>query len=234
MARLSNNNIAIVSPDSLIQELHFSREKTMAEVEVIVVGGGPAGIATSACLNRLKVSNIVLEREDCSASLWKKRAYDRLKLHLAKQYCQLPHMPFPPEAPTFVPKNDFIRYLDEYVARFDVKPHYHRNVESVFYDKNIAKWSVVVKNLLSGVYEVYVSTFLVTATGENSQGFIPKVPGIEGFGGTVMHSSQYNNGKNLTEKNVLVVGSGNSGMEISYDLSNWNANTSVVVRSPVN
>ena len=46
MARLSNNNIAIVSPDSLIQELHFSREKTMAEVEAIVVGGGPAGIAT--------------------------------------------------------------------------------------------------------------------------------------------------------------------------------------------
>ncbi|GMN56418.1 hypothetical protein TIFTF001_025537 [Ficus carica] len=205
----------------------------MAEVEVIVVGGGPAGIATSACLNRLKVSNIVFEREDCSASLWKKRAYDRLKLHLAKQYCQLPHMPFPPEAPTFVPKNDFIRYLDEYVARFDVKPHYHRNVESVFYDKNIAKWSVVVKNLISGVYEVYFSTFLVAATGENSQGFIPKVPGIEGFGGTVMHSSQYNNGKNLTEKNVLVVGSGNSGMEISYDLSNWNAHASVVVRSPV-
>lgn len=205
----------------------------MAEFEVIIVGGGPAGIATSACLNRLKVSNVVIEREDCCASLWKKRAYDRLKLHLAKQFCELPHMPFPPEAPTFVPKKDFIRYLDDYVEKFDVKPHYNRSVESAFFDKSIGKWSVVVKNLVTGVYEVYFSAFLVAATGENSQGYIPHMPGIEGFEGKVMHSSQYDNGKSLKGKDVLVVGSGNSGMEIAYDLSNWDASTSIVVRSPV-
>ncbi|PON36436.1 Dimethylaniline monooxygenase, N-oxide-forming [Parasponia andersonii] len=205
----------------------------MGEVDVIIVGAGPAGISTSACLNSLKISNIVLEREDCYASLWKKRAYDRLKLHLAKQYCELPHMPFPQDAPTYIPKNDFVRYLDNYVSRFHVSPILNRNVESAFFDDNISKWSVVVKNLISDAYEVFFGKFLVVATGENSQGYIPQIDGLDGFGGNVIHSTQYENGNCFSGKNVLVVGSGNSGMEIAFDLSNWGAKTSIVARSPV-
>ncbi|PON65574.1 Pyridine nucleotide-disulfide oxidoreductase, class-II [Parasponia andersonii] len=197
----------------------------MEEVDVIIIGGGPSGIATSACLNLLKVSNIVLEREECYASLWKKRAYDRLKLHLAKQYCELPHMPFPKDAPTFVPKNDFVRDLIGRLRRMLSC--------SVFYNDNISKWSVVVKNLLSGVHEVYFGKFVVVATGENSEGHIPDVSGLEGFRGKVIHSSQYDNGQSFCGKNVLVVGSGNSGMEIAFDLSNWGAKTSIVAPSPV-
>nr|GFD21305.1 probable indole-3-pyruvate monooxygenase YUCCA10 [Tanacetum cinerariifolium] len=48
-----------------------------------------------------------------------------------------------------------------------------------------------------------------------------------------MHSIEYENGKKFGEKNVLVVGAGNSGMEIAYDLCNWGAQTSIVVRNPV-
>ena len=205
----------------------------MEEVDVIIVGGGPSGIATSACLSRLKIANIVLEKEDCYASLWKKRTYDRLKLHLAKQYCELPHMPFPENAPTFVPKNDFVQYLDDYVSHFHLSPLLNRNVESAFYDENISKWSVVVKNQVLDSYEVYFGKFLVIASGENSEGYIPQVNGLDTFGGKAIHSSQYENGKSYCEKNVLVVGCGNSGMEIAFDLSNWEAKTSIVSRSPV-
>jgi len=74
------------------------------EVVVAIVGVGPSGLAAVACLNCLGIANIVLEREDCSASLWRNRSYDRLKLHLAKQFCELPHMPFPSNSPTFVPR----------------------------------------------------------------------------------------------------------------------------------
>ncbi|XP_062075286.1 probable indole-3-pyruvate monooxygenase YUCCA11 [Humulus lupulus] len=205
----------------------------MEEVDVIIVGAGPSGIATSACLNRLKVSNVVIEREDCYASLWKKRSYDRLKLHLAKEYCELPHMPYPKNTPTFVPKLDFVRYLDNYVAHFQVSPLLNRHVESSFYDDNISKWSVVVRNLVTDAYEVYFGKFLVVASGENSHGYIPPVNGLDNFRGKVIHSSQYDNGKSYSSKNVLVVGAGNSGMEIAYDLSNWGANTSIVARGPV-
>ncbi|KAL2232311.1 UNVERIFIED_CONTAM: putative indole-3-pyruvate monooxygenase YUCCA11 [Sesamum indicum] len=204
------------------------------ETTVVIVGAGPAGLATSACLNLDNIPNIVLEREDCFASLWKKRAYDRLKLHLAKQFCQLPHMPFPPNAPTFVPKHGFIQYLDDYVANFNINPLYHRNVSCAsFHDNKDGQWVVVATNTLLGTTEEYVAKFLVVATGENSEGYIPQIPGLDSFKGEVIHSSRYDNGMKFAKRDVLVVGSGNSGMEIALDLCNWGARTSLVVRSPV-
>ncbi|KAL3827803.1 hypothetical protein ACJIZ3_016605 [Penstemon smallii] len=203
------------------------------ETKVVIIGAGPAGLATSACLNLKNVPNIVLEKEDCYASLWQKRAYDRLKLHLAKQFCELPHMPFPKKLPTFVPKNGFVQYLDDYVSCFNLKPLCERTVLHASFDPNCGKWSVKVKNTLSGTDEAYVARFLVVASGENGEGYVPSIPGLDSFGGEVMHSSSYENGKRFENKNVLVVGSGNSGMEIAFDLSNWGAKTSIVIRSPV-
>ncbi|XP_058099702.1 probable indole-3-pyruvate monooxygenase YUCCA10 [Magnolia sinica] len=201
---------------------------------VVIVGAGPSGLATSACLNLLSIPNIILEREDCYASLWKKRAYDRLNLHLAKQFCHLPHMPHPPSSPTYIPRKDFIHYIDQYVSHFKLAPLYHRSIESASYDEDIGRWVVVAHNAVSNEVEEYRGQFLVVATGENSQGFIPDVPGLETFPGEIVHSNQYKSGRDYSEKTVLVVGSGNSGMEIAFDLSNFGAKTSIVVRSPVN
>ncbi|XP_027337242.1 probable indole-3-pyruvate monooxygenase YUCCA11 [Abrus precatorius] len=203
------------------------------EVPVVIVGAGPAGLATSACLNKLCISNIVLERDDCHASLWRKRTYDRLKLHLGKDFCNLPHMPFSSDLPNFVPRVEFLRYLDRYVNHFMISIRYNRNVESASLDDNNGKWRIVVNDTSSNVDEVYVSEFLVVATGENSKGYIPNIDGLDRFEGEYLHCSKYLNGREWYDKNVLVVGCGNSGMEIAYDLSNWGANTSIVIRSPV-
>ncbi|KAJ8623132.1 hypothetical protein MRB53_031661 [Persea americana] len=201
------------------------------KIEVVIVGAGPSGLATSACLNLHSIPNIVLEREDCSASLWKKKSYDRLKLHLPKQFCQLPHMPYPSTSPTYIPKDLFIQYLDNYESHFKVTPRYCRLVESATYDGG--SWRVVAKNTNSGEIEEYDASFLVVASGETCDAFVPQVPGLDGFKGSVMHSIDYKSGGEYDGKDVLVVGSGNSGMEIALDLSNHGARTSIVVRSPV-
>ncbi|KAI3706024.1 hypothetical protein L1987_76277 [Smallanthus sonchifolius] len=136
-------------------------------------------------------------------------------------------MSFPLSAPTFVPKNMFVQYLKNYVYRFNVDP-----VESAWYDRTAQKWVVTIKNMVLGLIEEYVCEFLVVATGENSEGFIPIVYGLDSFKGLVIHFSEYKNGKKFGNKDVLVVGAINSGMEIAYDLCNWGAQTSIVIRSP--
>ncbi|CAK9175897.1 unnamed protein product [Ilex paraguariensis] len=199
----------------------------------IVVGAGPSGLATAACLKHLSIPYIILEREDCFASLWKKYSYDRLHLHLAKQFCELPHISFPSTYPTYVPKKEFLHYLDEYVSHFQINPLYKRSVESAIYDEGSEKWDVKAMNLSSGEIEEYSGRFLVVATGETADTFIPDVEGLNTFTGEVIHSTRYKNGEKFRDRNVLVVGSGNSGMEIALDVSNFGAKTSIVVRSPV-
>ncbi|KAF8014155.1 hypothetical protein BT93_H0101 [Corymbia citriodora subsp. variegata] len=204
----------------------------MEEVAVLIVGAGPSGLAVSNCLSHLSIPNIVLEREDCCASLWRKRSYDRLTLHLAKQFCSLPYMPHASPSSTFMPRKCFIEYIDSYISRFGIEPHYCRSVESGSYIENEKKWRVEARNTLTQEKEVYVAQFLVVATGENSKCFIPELPGLDGFEGKIIHSSEYKSGKDYENQKVLVVGCGNSGMEIGYDLANFGAHTSIVIRNP--
>ncbi|XP_010241043.1 PREDICTED: probable indole-3-pyruvate monooxygenase YUCCA10 isoform X2 [Nelumbo nucifera] len=205
----------------------------MREEVVIVVGAGPAGLATSACLNLHSVPNIVLEREDCVGSLFRNKSYDCLHIHLPKQYCELPHMSFPSNSPMYVPRSDFIRYLDDYASRFKVNPVYHRSVESATFDQATQKWHVKARNTVSGETEDYVSRFLVVATGENSDPFVPEIEGLDTFKGELLHSTKYKSGAKFSGKSVLVVGSGNSGMEIAFDAATAGAKTSIIVRSPL-
>lgn len=202
-------------------------------VTTIIVGAGPSGLSTAACLSRLSLPYIILEREDCFASVWKKYSYDRLHLHLAKQYCELPLMQFPGAYPTYVSRNEFLRYLDEYVSRFQISPLYKRCVESAEYDINDESWKVKARNLGSDEVEVYCGKFLVVATGETCDAFVPVVQGLSSFPGEVIHSTRYKNGKEYKDKSVLVVGAGNSGMEIALDLATHGAKTSISVRSPL-
>ncbi|PKI59446.1 hypothetical protein CRG98_020205 [Punica granatum] len=206
-------------------------EQRKVSSTVIVVGTGPSGLAAAGSLSFLGIPYMVLERDDCFAPLWQKYAYDRLHLHLAKETCQLPHEPMPADWPKYIPKQQFIDYMSGYVSRFGISPLYHRSVERACYDEAIQRWKAVAKNVLSGEIEEYHARFLVIATGESCDPFVPAVEGLESFPGKVIHSTQYKNGKEFAGKSVLVIGSGNSGMEISLDLANHGASTSIVFRS---
>ncbi|XP_047087763.1 probable indole-3-pyruvate monooxygenase YUCCA10 [Lolium rigidum] len=205
----------------------------MENVVVLIVGAGPAGLATAACLTQLSIPYVIVEREDCSASLWRNRAYDRLKLHLAKEFCELPHMSYPADAPTYIPKALFVKYVDDYIECFNIKPKYLTSVESSTYDSEKKVWSIVAHDLAECKRINFTAKFLVVASGENSAENIPVIPGLQNFPGETIHSSRYKSGKSFSGKSVLVIGSGNSGMEIAYDLASHGVNTSIVIRSPI-
>uniref|UniRef100_A0ACD5VRT2 Uncharacterized protein n=1 Tax=Avena sativa TaxID=4498 RepID=A0ACD5VRT2_AVESA len=199
--------------------------------EVIIVGAGPSGLAAAACLSLRGVRSLVLERDDCVGSLWRNRTYDRVRLHLAKQHCALPHAPHDAAAPTYLPRDDFVRYLEGYAARFGLRVRLRREVREAQFDEARGEWVVDAVDLATGKTERYVARHLVAAAGENDEKVVPEVPGLEGFPGKVMHACEYRTGKGMEGKAVLVVGSGNSGMEISYDLAEAGAATSIIVRS---
>ncbi|EPS64200.1 hypothetical protein M569_10581 [Genlisea aurea] len=204
----------------------------------VVVGAGPSGLAVAAGLKSRDVPFVILERADCIASLWQKRTYDRLKLHLPKQFCQLPGLPFPADYPEYPSRGQFIRYLEDYAENFGIEPRFNERVESAAYDEGCGFWRVTTTCAGSGGdgcgCEVeYICQWLVVATGENAEAVVPEIQGLVDFDGEVMHACDYKSGENFRGKKVLVVGCGNSGMEVSLDLCNHDAEPAMVVRNSV-
>ncbi|XAR53333.1 Indole-3-pyruvate monooxygenase [Bertholletia excelsa] len=198
----------------------------------IIVGAGPSGLATAACLKERGVPGLILERADCIASLWRHKTYDRLRLHLPKRYCELPLMPFPSNFPNYPTKQQFISYLESYATRFGLDPVFNRTVVGAEFDGESGLWRVRVSGLKMEETE-YVCQWLVVATGENAEEVLPRIEGISEFIGPIVHTSNYKSGEGFRGKKVLVVGCGNSGMEVCLDLCNYDAQPSIVVRDSV-
>ncbi|KAF7153495.1 hypothetical protein RHSIM_Rhsim01G0259000 [Rhododendron simsii] len=201
----------------------------------VIVGAGPSGLAVGACLKEQGIPFVVLEKASCIASLWQNRTYDRLRLHIPKKFCQLPKLPFPQEYPEYPTKKQFIDYLVSYASRFDIKPRFDECVKSAKYDEACQLWRVkTVTAAGSSRAEVeYICQWLVVATGENAECVVPEIDGLKEFSGEVIHVSEYKSGEKFAGKRVLVVGCGNSGMEVSLDLCNYNAKPSIVVRNSI-
>lgn len=97
-------------------------------------------------------------------------------------------------------------------------------------------WHVVVLNRLpEGGEEMveFTSRWLVVATGENAEPVMPEMKGRDGYKGAILHSSEYRNGIGCEGERVLVVGCGNSGMEMCLDLFEYGALPFLSVRSGV-
>ncbi|KAF8667840.1 hypothetical protein HU200_052588 [Digitaria exilis] len=210
----------------------------------IIVGAGPSGLAVAATLSLHAVPFTVLERSDDVADLWTNRTYDRLRLHLPKAFCELPHVGFPGDFPTYPTKHDFLRYLKSYADRFAVSPLFGRTVTRARFDAAAALWRVTAvasspaaanggEEEGAEVATEYASPWLVVASGENAEVVVPKVKGKERFAGETLHSSAYRSGERFKGMRVLVVGCGNSGMEMCLDLCEHGAMPFMSVRSGV-
>lgn len=193
----------------------------------ILVGAGPSGLAVSACLSKHGIPSVILEKSDCIASLWQQKTYDRLKLHLPKQFCELPLLGFPENFPKYPTKRQFISYMETYASHFKIKPRFNQTVHSAEFDPTSGFWRVRTQD------SEYISRWLIVATGENAEPVIPEIAGIERFRGTVVHTSVYKSGSDFRNQRVLVVGCGNSGMEVSLDLCRYNAIPHMVARNTV-
>jgi len=194
------------------------------EIDTVVIGAGPAGLAVGACLQRAKVPFVVLERSAEVGTAWRNH-YRRLHLHTAKRHSGLPYLPFPKTAPQYVPRTQVVEYLEGYAQKFALPVRFGEDVESV--QRVDDRW---LTRSSSGAWR---SRSVVVCTGYNRVPKLPTWPGQQEFGGRILHSSAYLDGEPFRGQRVLVVGLGNSGGEIAIDLVEHGALPSLSVRSPV-
>src|SRR5579863_2231718 len=156
--------------------------QSAAPVPALIVGAGPAGLATAACLKRRGVEPLVLEAGPSLGAAWRNH-YDRLHLHTVKEESHLPGVPFDEALPRYVSRADFVAYLEAYAARFSIVPRTGEAVRRV----RVADSGFVVESTRA----TYRARAVVVATGTNRLPNPERLPDQEHFRGTLLHSTGY-------------------------------------------
>lgn len=198
--------------------------------DVLVVGGGQAGLAIAARLKQLNIDTLIVDREARIGDNWRKR-YHALTLHNQVQVNHLPYMPFPPNWPTYIPKDKLANWFEAYVDAMELNFWTSTSFERASYDDDAQRWSVRLRSADGATREMR-PRHVVMATGVSGIPNRPDIPSLTDFQGTLLHASQYEDGGAWAGRHAIVVGTGNSGHDIAQDLHSGGADVTLVQRSP--
>src|SRR3954462_957651 len=195
----------------------------MEKCEVVVIGAGPAGLATAGALRHHGIGSVVLERDAIGAS-WRKH-YDRLHLHTSRHLSHLPGYRMPRRYGNWVARDDVVEYLEDYVQAHNLDVRTGVEVEGL--ERDGEDWRVRTSD------GDFIAPRVVVATGYNRHQHLPDWPGVATYTGELIHSGNYRNPDPYAGKTVLLVGTGNSGAEICVDLIEGGAkHVQMSVRTP--
>ncbi|MFH9606106.1 flavin-containing monooxygenase [Streptomyces sp. NPDC017448] len=185
---------------------------------VYVVGGGPGGLSAAAALRARGVRAVVLEKTDRVGASWRGH-YDRLHLHTTRRWSALPGLKMPRGFGRWVARDDMVRYLEKYTEHHELEVV--TGVEVTRVDPapdGSGDWQLTATG-----GRVLRGRAVVVATGFNHTPRVPDWPGRDTYTGELLHAAHYRDPAPYADRDVLVVGVGNTGAEIAADLAEGGA-----------
>ncbi|MFE2875219.1 ArsO family NAD(P)H-dependent flavin-containing monooxygenase [Streptomyces roseus] len=192
--------------------------------DVVVIGGGQAGLAAGYHLRRLGVEFAILDAQAAPGGAWQ-HTWDSLHLFSPAQYSSLPGRLMPAQSGrTYPDARHVVEYLAAYEKRYELPIQrgvrvdaVHRDGDGLRVESDSGDWR---------------ARTVISATGTWTRPFIPAVPGRREFSGRQLHTVQYESPAEFAGKRVVVVGGGNSGAQIAADLASAAELTWVTRRPP--
>ncbi|WP_031006048.1 flavin-containing monooxygenase [Streptomyces sp. NRRL F-5727] len=196
----------------------------MDRFDVAVIGAGQSGLATAHSLLREGLRPVVLEASDRAAGSWP-RYYDSLALFSPARYSSLPDLPFGGDPDRYPRRDEVVAYLTRYAGRLDADLRTGRRVTAV---RPAGEGFEL--DLADG--QALGARAVVTATGGFGRPNRPALPGLDTFTGTALHVSEYRAPGPFAGQRVVVVGAGNSAVQVAVELADV-ARVSLASRAPV-
>ncbi|CAL9355956.1 flavin-containing monooxygenase [Actinospica acidiphila] len=196
----------------------------MEHIDVAVIGGGQSGLATAHALLRRGLRPVVLEASDHAAGSWP-HYYDSLTLFSPARYNSLPGMPFPgADRDRYPHRDEVVTYLTAYADRLDAEIRTGCRVTAVR-----RTGDGFTAELEGGRLSARA---VVAASGTFGRPHRPALPGLEEFTGQVLHAADYRSPAAFSGRRVVVVGAGNSAVQIAAELAET-AHVTLATRGPV-
>jgi putative flavoprotein involved in K+ transport len=178
--------------------------------EVIVVGGGQAGLALGYFLRQQERDFTILEAGDEPAAAWRER-WDSLKLFTPARYSALPGLPFRGDPDRYPTRDEVATYLADYARQVQLPVQLRERVHSL---RRADRGYV-----LETDGRTYKAEQVVVATGPFQVPWVPAIADQLDPSVIQLHSSEYRSPSDIPDAPVLVVGGGNSGFQIAEELA---------------
>jgi putative flavoprotein involved in K+ transport len=195
--------------------------------EAIVAGAGPAGLAAAAVLRKHGFETVVLESTEAVGARWRTR-YDGLRLNTMRTFSTLPGYRMPRRYGRYPRREDFVAYLEAYAAHHRLPLRFATALHRVDRADEDGLWRLETS---SGPL---LARYAVLATGYDAVPKLPEWADNGGFAGELIHASEYRSAKPYRGREVLVVGAGNTGIDIAGLLVEAGARVSLAMRTPPN
>jgi putative flavoprotein involved in K+ transport len=183
----------------------------MSFVDVAVIGGGQAGLAAAQVARSRGLVPVVLDAAAEPGGSWP-YYYDSLTLFSPARFSSLPGLPFPGDPDRNPLRDEVVDYLTTYAARLDAEVRFGQRVERV--TRSAGGFAVS-----ASAGAVVQARVVVVATGGFGAPYRPSLPGLDSFTGRVLHSADYRKPTSFAGGRVVVVGAGNSAVQIAVELA---------------
>ncbi|WP_282696144.1 ArsO family NAD(P)H-dependent flavin-containing monooxygenase [Streptomyces sp. CC208A] len=181
------------------------------QLDVVVIGGGQAGLAAGYHLRRLGLDFVILDAQSTPGGAWQ-HTWDSLHLFSPAAFSSLPGRIMPPQpGETYPDAAHVVGYLTDYEQRYDLPVVRPVRVEAVHRDGEYLR--------VESAAGAWRARTVISATGTWWRPFLPAVPGRAEFRGTQLHTVEYRRPGDFAGQKVIVVGGGNSGAQIAADLA---------------
>lgn len=193
-------------------------------LDAIVIGGGQAGLAAGYHLQKKGLRFLILEASNQIGGSWPSY-YDSLKLFSPAGFSSMPGMKFAGNQNRYPKRDEVVRYLQEYKNKFQLPVLINQRVDLI--ENNKIGFTV---QTVTG--DTFQTRSIINATGSFNNPYIPNIQGKEVFQGKTLHSSEYRNTELFHNQRVIVIGGGNSAVQIAVELSEV-SQTTLSVRQPI-
>jgi putative flavoprotein involved in K+ transport len=190
-------------------------------IDTLVIGAGQSGLATAHVLRKHGIEPVVLEAGDAPNGAWPKY-YESLTLFSPARYSAMPGLAFPGDPDRYPHRDEVVAYLDEYAKLLDA------DIRTGHHVRTIEHYDGIFTAELADGRALHART-VVAATGGFTNPYRPALPGLTSFMGTVVHASEYQRPEPFAGQRVLVVGGGNSSVQIATELAEQ-AQVTVITR----